>query len=120
MKKSDSLATKSQPSNPNPPAVSPPYQKQMERWQCMVCGHRMTEEESKGYRGCPTGVHAVKHELLLKSELENAVRLLQHRAAFEPANAGRNALIVYLEKLRDEIEVDNDAKIIQRRNYPTA
>lgn len=35
-------------------------------WQCPVCGHRMTEEESKGYNGCPTGcptgMHLAQHE----------------------------------------------------------
>lgn len=30
-------------------------------WKCSQCGHLMTEEESKNYRGCPTGVHAVRH-----------------------------------------------------------
>jgi hypothetical protein len=30
-------------------------------WQCPLCGHLMTEEESKGYRQCPTGTHLVRH-----------------------------------------------------------
>ena len=31
-------------------------------WRCPVCGHVMTEEQSKGYRGCPTGMHFAQHE----------------------------------------------------------
>lgn len=34
-------------------------------WQCPECKHVMTEDESKGYRGCPTGLHAVRHEPLV-------------------------------------------------------
>jgi hypothetical protein len=30
-------------------------------WVCPVCGHEMTEEESKGYAGCPSGMHACQH-----------------------------------------------------------
>lgn len=33
-------------------------------WQCPTCKHVMTEDESKGYRGCPTGLHTVRHEPL--------------------------------------------------------
>lgn len=32
------------------------------RWQCPACGHLMTEEQSKGYRQCPTGLHPVPHK----------------------------------------------------------
>jgi hypothetical protein len=31
-------------------------------WQCPTCGFVMTEEQSKGYRGCPTGMHFVQHQ----------------------------------------------------------
>lgn len=30
-------------------------------WMCPICSHVMTEEQSKGYKHCPTGVHAVPH-----------------------------------------------------------
>lgn len=30
-------------------------------WQCPICLHQMTEEESQRYAGCPTGFHAVAH-----------------------------------------------------------
>lgn len=30
-------------------------------WVCGVCGHHMTEVESKAYNGCPTGMHVVQH-----------------------------------------------------------
>lgn len=30
-------------------------------WRCPICGHVMTEEQSKGYRGCPTGFHPIAH-----------------------------------------------------------
>jgi|SRR6185369_3431585 len=30
-------------------------------WRCPVCRHVMTEDESKGYRGCPTGMHFAQH-----------------------------------------------------------
>jgi len=30
-------------------------------WVCPVCGHCMTEDESKGYRGCPEGMHVAQH-----------------------------------------------------------
>lgn len=30
-------------------------------WVCPICGHCMTEEQSQGYRGCPTGFHAAQH-----------------------------------------------------------
>lgn len=30
-------------------------------WMCPVCRHKMTDEESKGYQGCPTGLHVAKH-----------------------------------------------------------
>jgi hypothetical protein len=32
------------------------------QWFCPKCGHVMTEEESKLYRSCPTGVHFVQHK----------------------------------------------------------
>lgn len=31
-------------------------------WQCPLCGHVMTEEQSKGYRQCPTGTHLAQHK----------------------------------------------------------
>jgi len=34
-------------------------------WRCPVCGHVMTEEQSKGYRGCPTGLHFAQHVAIL-------------------------------------------------------
>lgn len=34
----------------------------VEAWRCPECGHVMTEEQSKGYRGCPTGMHVLQHE----------------------------------------------------------
>lgn len=30
-------------------------------WVCGVCGRCMTEDQSKGYRSCPTGIHFVQH-----------------------------------------------------------
>ncbi len=30
-------------------------------WMCPICGHTMTEAESKGYKRCPTGVHRAQH-----------------------------------------------------------
>jgi hypothetical protein len=30
-------------------------------WECPICHHVMTEEQSKGYRGCPTGFHLAQH-----------------------------------------------------------
>lgn len=38
-------------------------------WQCPVCQHVMTEEQSKGYRGCAGvrtkhNIHIAQHELL--------------------------------------------------------
>lgn len=30
-------------------------------WMCPVCKHVMTEEQSKAYRSCPTGIHFVQH-----------------------------------------------------------
>lgn len=30
-------------------------------WVCGLCGHTMTEEESKGYRSCPRGTHLAAH-----------------------------------------------------------
>jgi hypothetical protein len=58
------------------PDFRPPHRIQMEdemneewqgggtdkQWRCPTCAHLMTEEESKGYRGCPTGMHPVQHE----------------------------------------------------------
>lgn len=32
------------------------------RWRCPICKHTMTEQESKNYKGCPTGLHLAKHE----------------------------------------------------------
>ncbi len=32
-----------------------------EMWKCPTCDHVMTEEQSKGYRGCPAGFHPVQH-----------------------------------------------------------
>ena len=31
-------------------------------WRCPVCDYVMTEEQSKGYSGCPTGIHFAQHE----------------------------------------------------------
>lgn len=31
-------------------------------WRCPECGHVMNEVESKGYAGCPTGMHFVQHQ----------------------------------------------------------
>lgn len=33
-------------------------------WECPTCHHVMTEEQSKGYAGCPTGFHSVRHRLV--------------------------------------------------------
>lgn len=30
-------------------------------WMCPICNHVMTEEQSKGYRGCPAGMHFAQH-----------------------------------------------------------
>ena len=30
-------------------------------WMCPVCQHVMTEDQSKGYKGCPSGLHLAKH-----------------------------------------------------------
>lgn len=30
-------------------------------WMCPACNHVMTEEQSKGYRGCPSGMHFAQH-----------------------------------------------------------
>ncbi len=32
-----------------------------DNWQCPTCQHLMTEDESKHYIRCPTGVHPVQH-----------------------------------------------------------
>jgi hypothetical protein len=37
-----------------------PYQP-LTMWICPVCLHIMSEEQSKGYRGCPSGIHFVQH-----------------------------------------------------------
>lgn len=79
-------------------------------WQCPTFGHRMTKGESKGYIACPTGVHPVQHVQVLSDELENRVLLLQLRCASFPASTLKNFIVVELEKLRDEIEVTNDAR----------
>ena len=31
------------------------------KWMCPVCNHLMTEDESKSYKSCPTGVHLAQH-----------------------------------------------------------
>lgn len=50
-----------------PRAVEPPPAVGA-RWMCPACGHVMTEEQSKGYRRCPTGVHFVQHVLLAQGQ----------------------------------------------------
>lgn len=37
-------------------------------WRCPICGHTMTEAESKGYKGCPTGFHFAQHRKLTNSK----------------------------------------------------
>lgn len=37
------------------------YVETQELWQCPICGNVMTEDQSKGYRSCPTGVHGGAH-----------------------------------------------------------
>jgi len=34
------------------------------KWKCATCGWKMTEEESRGYKKCPTGIHAKQHILI--------------------------------------------------------
>jgi hypothetical protein len=43
---------------PEKPASETPV---LRNWMCPVCSHCMTEQESKNYAGCPTGMHAVRH-----------------------------------------------------------
>lgn len=46
-------------------------------WECPTCHHVMTEEQSKGYAGCPTGFHPVRHKLV-----HAGVVLMQDGATF--------------------------------------
>lgn len=39
------------------------------QWECPECGHVMTEAESKGYKGCPSGVHFVQHRKVMKNPI---------------------------------------------------
>lgn len=64
--------------------------KTLDLWQCPTCGYLMTADESKGYRGCPTGMHAAKHErvcLLSKpavQRLEAWMREVTDTLAYQP------------------------------------
>lgn len=40
-------------------------------WACPVCWHTMTEEQSKGYRGCPTGMHIAQHIMVEEAPCPN-------------------------------------------------
>ena len=40
-------------------------------WACPVCWHTMTEDQSKGYSGCPTGMHFAQHIMVEEQPCPN-------------------------------------------------